>query len=600
MKINNIGILCLLVTFVFVLSQSISAQVSIGTSTSRKALIDLSDSLENEVKDIDLALQYEKAAKEATVRSEYALAEELLVKAKKIYEKQRDKDKVATMEREIAKLQELQKKTDQAIKNYESASKKSKAPYRKQINSNDAQRLINKENPQVQSDYIQSNITIFDKIDEPEEKAEANIQLADVNLQLQKSDEAIINLETALSETKSIEKKVDISKNIADIYAAEGKHDKAIDINKRLAKETQQVDNSKIKVKQLQNLSRAYLGKEDIESGLQSLVEAYLLAMEKGQTIDAKNSLEEIVKLYLGQKKTDKALESYADFTNRLETVIVADSSLMDAQMYNLISSKVKQLEKEKELNRELLEKKNTLNYSLIAIIVLVAIFLCVAIRALYSISKKNKRIALQSLRREMNPHFIFNSLNSVNQFIAQNNELEANKYLSSYSRLMRNMMENSNNDFIPLSVELEQLKEYLELEYMRFSDKFNYRIDIAESIDIDRVLIPNMLIQPYLENAIWHGLRYLEGKGLLSLSIVEKNSSIEICIEDNGIGIAKSKSLKTSNQQKHQSRGLNNTEERMKLLNDLYSTKITRTVIDKQENSCGVRVIISLPVITK
>ena len=105
---------------------------------------------------------------------------------------------------------------------------------------------------------------------------------------------------------------------------------------------------------------------------------------------------------------------------------------------------------------------------------VLLLMLLGFIIKALYAIKTKNKEIALQSLRREMNPHFLFNSLNSVNQFIAQNNELEANKYLTSYSNLMRNTMENSNKDFVTLSNEIENLTKYLELEHLRFKDKFN------------------------------------------------------------------------------------------------------------------------------
>src|SRR5690606_8044406 len=134
-------------------------------------------------------------------------------------------------------------------------------------------------------------------------------------------------------------------------------------------------------------------------------------------------------------------------------------------------------------------------------------------------IKTKNKEIALQSLRREMNPHFIFNSLNSVNHFIAQNNELEANKFLTSYSNLMRNTMENSNKDFVTLSNEISNLKKYLELEHLRFRDKFDYKISVDDNLDPDSTWLPNMIIQPHLENAIWHGLRYKEQKGLLTLN---------------------------------------------------------------------------------
>jgi two-component system, sensor histidine kinase YesM len=218
----------------------------------------------------------------------------------------------------------------------------------------------------------------------------------------------------------------------------------------------------------------------------------------------------------------------------------------------------------------------------------------------LFSIKTKNKEIALQSLRREMNPHFIFNSLNSVNQFISQNKELEANKYLTSYSNLMRNMMENSNKDFVTLSNEIEQLKKYLDLEHLRFQDKFDYQIIADDNLDIETTFVPNMIVQPHLENAIWHGLRYRETKGTLLLKFTLKKGKIGVIIDDNGIGLTKSQELKTRNQKVHQSRGLTNTKERITLLNELYKTNITFNISEKITPETGTIVEINFPLINK
>lgn len=182
-----------------------------------------------------------------------------------------------------------------------------------------------------------------------------------------------------------------------------------------------------------------------------------------------------------------------------------------------------------------------------------------------------------------MNPHFIFNSLNSVNQFISENKELEANKYLTSYSNLMRNMMENSNKDFVTLNNEVEQLKKYLDLEHLRFNEKFDYEITIDDALDGDAVLVPNMLLQPHLENAIWHGLRYKEGKGFLKLDFKLKNNMVKVIVDDNGIGLTKSKELKTTNQKVHESRGMTNTRERISLLNELYKKNISLKISEKK-----------------
>jgi len=259
--------------------------------------------------------------------------------------------------------------------------------------------------------------------------------------------------------------------------------------------------------------------------------------------------------------------------------MVQADSTLVDSKIFQVTEEKIRQLEKERALKDELITKKNKFNYVLIGSVILMLILLGLIAKALFFIKTKNKKIALQSLRREMNPHFIFNSLNSVNQFIAQNNELEANKYLTSYSNLMRNMMETSNKDFISLSNELEQIKKYLDLEHLRFQDKFEYELEVDEQLDVDVILVPNMLIQPHLENAIWHGLRYRETKGKLIVTFAEENQLIKVSIEDDGIGVEKSRELKTQNQKVHESRGLNNAEERINLLNDLYHQQISYTI---------------------
>jgi LytS/YehU family sensor histidine kinase len=247
-----------------------------------------------------------------------------------------------------------------------------------------------------------------------------------------------------------------------------------------------------------------------------------------------------------------------------------------------------------------LIAKKNAFNYFLIGAIGLLLIFFGLIAKALFSIKKKNKEIALQSLRREMNPHFIFNSLNSVNQFISQNKELEANKYLTNYSNLMRNMMENSNKDFVTISNEIEQLKKYLDLEHLRFQDKFDYKIEVDEALDTEAVFVPNMIIQPHLENAIWHGLRYRDEKGLLLLQFKLDNGKVAVIIDDNGIGLTKSNELKTQNQKVHQSRGLTNTKERIALLNDLYKKEISFQIIEKKSPETGTIVTIDFPLIEK
>ena len=201
-----------------------------------------------------------------------------------------------------------------------------------------------------------------------------------------------------------------------------------------------------------------------------------------------------------------------------------------------------------------------------------------------------NNLLALKSLRTQMNPHFIFNALNSVNSFIASNDERAANKYLSEFSQLMRSVLENSEEDFIPLEKEIELLELYVKLEHFRFKDKFEYAITIDENLKIDEFVIPPMLLQPYVENAVWHGLRYKNEKGNLEINFKQLNTEkIQITIIDDGIGRKKSKELKTENQKKQNSKGMGNIERRVTILNEMYKDKVDVLIDDATQNEDGI-----------
>jgi LytS/YehU family sensor histidine kinase len=203
----------------------------------------------------------------------------------------------------------------------------------------------------------------------------------------------------------------------------------------------------------------------------------------------------------------------------------------------------------------------------------------------------------LKSLRSQMNPHFIFNALNSVNQFVAKNDERTTNKFLSDFSRLMRLVMENSQEDFIPLHKEQEIISLYLKLEHYRFRDKFDYTITIDENVNSETVEIPPMLIQPYIENAVWHGLRYKNTKGHLQLSMRKISDGLQVEITDDGIGRKKSAQLKTENQKKQNSTGLKNIEQRLAIINKVYKAGYTVSIEDVDSNEhTGTRVIINVP----
>lgn len=569
------------------------AQVGVGTriptTGSEEALSELQAMLETASEE-DVAMSYVAVAKELNRERDLAKAITYYTKAKDLYVKLKDKKRLTTVEREIGKLYERLGNKEMAIKSFESALQSATDSEAKAVNENDLKRL-GASSPKEQTKVMENNLAIFEKADDKPAQVETLKQIAEINLKEGKKEEAIQQLKQAKEKAVEPEATTEIEKQISTIYVEEQQYDEALALSLSLLEKSRQGKNIKEEVVQLRQLSHIAFLQKNKEAGFKYLTEAYQLALSTNQTLQAKEIVSELTARYQEYQEVDKALALQSSFLKQLDQLVLADSTLVSSKLFHVKEELINQLEKERGLKDELLSRTTAINYILIGFIATILVFMVFIYRTLFSIKRKNKQIALQSLRREMNPHFIFNSLNSVNQFIAQNNELEANKYLSSYSRLMRNVMENSNKDFVQLSTELEQLTEYLDLEHLRFSDKFDYTISVAEDIDEDAVLVPNMLIQPQLENAIWHGLRYKESKGLLSLSVSRQGKKLVIVIEDNGIGLTQSNALKTANQREHKSRGVNNTTERIKLLNELYKANISMEIREREAPEMGVRV---------
>ncbi len=598
----KIYIVLLLFFFTFpIVAQSekkMKSPQKIESNSLNRSASQLSKYLDENESEEKIAAEYETLAKELVNQKEYSKAEEYLKRAKQVYLKQNNQEKLYILNRELARVQELQKHYDEAIKNYSEAATHTNDKEKQLICENDINRLKNIVNPEKQTVYLQQNIALLEKKGEPAEKAAAYEQMAETNLQMNQREVALDNYQKALQQVDNENvKSVDLQNKIAEVYVADKQYDKAIVLKNVQVEEASKRADIKDQIEQLQTLSSVYLMDDQKEQGIASLQQAYDLALEKGRTIEAKKSLQLLAEQYLEEKNYKESIQLYKSFLNNLEPLIQSDSSLIDAKVFQLTETRINQLEKERDLQNQLIEEKNTFNTVLVGSVILMVILIFFVVKALYDNKIKNKKIALQSLRREMNPHFIFNSLNSVNQFIAQNNELEANKFLTSYSRLMRNAMENSNKDFIKLNKEIDQLKEYLSLEHLRFQDQFSYEVIVAENIDTESISVPNMIIQPHLENAIWHGLRYKEEKGLLKLHFTISGNQLVITIEDDGIGLEKSREIKTKNQKVHQSRGLTNVSERIELLNKLYKTNIRFQVVDKTDEQSGVVVKIYIPI---
>ena len=525
-------------------------------------------------------------------QSSFSKSEENLLKAKSIYEKTNDKNGLAIVSRKLAQTQESQNKLGKAAANYQKAASYSMAKNQETTNRNDYSRVASKSLIKKEK-AVQENISLNETAENKDDLAKDYTNLADINVQQNNIPKAAENLGNAyeISRNSLPSQAIIINQKMTDLYVDNKNFDKAIEVKKKVLKEDFVRDNSQEKVNQIQQLADIYLQKNDIEEAVDLYKNAYQISLEKGHTLEAHKSVKILDSLYQNSGNTDASLNLYRDFLNKLPPLVKNDRSLVDAKIVEETEGKIALLEKEKRLNEELMRKKNIFNYSLIATLIILSGLVFFIFRTLKKVQVKNKKIELQSLRREMNPHFIFNSLNSVNQFIATNNELEANQYLTKFSKLMRGVMENSTEDFIPFQQELDLLQNYLSLEKTRFTDKFNFDISVDENLNQQNLLIPGMLIQPFLENAIWHGLRYRTEKGFLKLHFEKENQYLKIAIKDNGIGIEESKKQKTIHQKNREGRGMKNTLERIKLLNDLYKKDI-RCSIKDSDNGVLVEIV--------
>ena len=201
------------------------------------------------------------------------------------------------------------------------------------------------------------------------------------------------------------------------------------------------------------------------------------------------------------------------------------------------------------------------------------------------------------ALRAQMNPHFIFNSLNSIKSLINNNENEHAANYLTTFSKLIRTLFQNSDKREISLFEELETCRLYTQIEKMRFGNKVDFKFDIDTGIDLKDVKVPALILQPFIENAIWHGLVPKESGGRVFVSLAAKNGSIECIIDDNGIGRALSKQSKAQYETGHEPKGIGLTQSRLeldKLLNDREDAIQITDKVDAEGHPAGTRVVLT------
>ncbi len=362
-------------------------------------------------------------------------------------------------------------------------------------------------------------------------------------------------------------------------------------------KEILQLHNDKQKLESEKQISSLLLkNKQDSLLIVQAEKEKVELESEKAQALNLYN-LQQIE--LLGNEKRIQQLQIEKD-----QADLAVQKAESDKKQEKLIV-----LGKQKDIQAlQLKKQKEAKNYFMAGLVLLAILSFFVyrnfqnqrKLNTLYKIAseKQKAELQLQSLRAQLNPHFMFNSLNAIQELIVMEENEKSQSYLERFAQLLRQLLDNANQPFIPLKKEMGFLDLYLSLEKLRLPD-LKYSIEVDPKINAEHFVIPNMMLQPYVENALWHGLQHKQGEKKLELHIVRNNGTIQYEIKDNGVGRKRAEEMKTLYRKAHRSKGMELLSQRFNLLSQEYGQTIQTKVTDLTENghAAGTLVEISVPV---
>ncbi|MBS1920864.1 MAG: tetratricopeptide repeat protein [Bacteroidetes bacterium] len=398
---------------------------------------------------------------------------------------------------------------------------------------------------------------------------------------------------------------------LARIFIAQKKYDAAQSLLDKSIAQLRLTDNQWVLSKALINYAVLDSSRQDYNAAKKHLTEAL--------TISRKNSF--LIFTILSLKNLAALLSRTGDYKNSLlyhnEYVKLKDSvagektkaQLNDLEIsYNTLQKEqeIALLKKDNDIKKlELKNSRKTFLFYIAGFIILLALTGII----FYNRSRRNKikmgklKAELQSqvLRSQMNPHFIFNCLNSIENFIMQNDKRQASDYLNKFSSLIRSILDSSRNEVVPLSKDMEALNLYVELEQLRFNHKFNYKSFIDPALAGGDYRVPALLIQPYIENAIVHGLAHSDENDLnLTVTASLEDDKIKYKIQDNGIGRNKSKQYNRHNKPNHESVGLKITEQRIFIFNGnkKYDPVSITDLFDEHKNPDGTKVEVTIKAI--
>lgn len=365
-------------------------------------------------------------------------------------------------------------------------------------------------------------------------------------------------------------------------------------------------------------LGKIHLAQKDFSKAKVYAHEALTIAREKKARLNMRDACQLLYTIHEQQKQPGQAFYYHKQYVQMKEAVL---NDQLKGKLFEFRRiaeddkkiAQIKLLEQEKLISEQKLKANKLLRNILIGGLILLA-FLSLVVLGNISLKRKNEKLQnerihkdlehrateleMQALRAQMNPHFIFNCLSSINRFILKNESDKASDYLTRFSRLIRLVLINSQKPLIVLEDEIEMLRLYLEMEQLRFKNTFDYSIIYNNDIEPSNILLPPLLLQPFCENAIWHGLMHKEGHGQLSIAFSMRNNVLNCTIEDNGVGRARAAAFQSKSAEKIKSLGIKLTADRLALFNEDRSVQTFYSIQDVKDKTgyiTGTRVTVEI-----
>ncbi len=418
-------------------------------------------------------------------------------------------------------------------------------------------------------------------------------------------DSALIYYNKALIYAKQLDDKTlkaILYSNIAAIYNFQKKHESAIVLLKRAYKLNKELNRTKGLINTNINLAGNYKDIKQYKKAEYHFNEALDLVQTSNLKPEMLNLYNSMSEFYATTNNFLKAYE-YKDLAYQLSDTLMNSEvagKIEELQVKYETEKKEQQiihLQNEKEIDK-LQSQKKTRNFLIVLTLLASGIFGILLVARQNRVKANNKLANMNNrlLRSQMNPHFIFNSLNSVNSFILDNKPKEASSFLLRFSKLMRNILQSTRNDYTSLEQEIETLENYLNLEQLRFKETLTYNIEVSDDIDKEDIDIPPMLIQPFIENAIKHAFHDQKNNSINIRFLLDDLDALQCEIIDNGVGIENT--LSKHKKKEHISYAMQITKERLEILNKKRKNNIIFKVVDlKTEGKQGTKVIFSIPI---